>query len=111
MKKDRVIREAKPDRVFEPEVSYLNEVSLKGENIGRADYVLLDQNGRALAIIEAKRSAFQPYSAKQQALPYAKSIDAPFIFLTNGEMIYFWDYTEDDARIVNYEIVSHNVRS
>jgi len=68
---------------------------------GRADYVLLDERGRALAVIEAKRSGFDPYLAKQQALPYAKSIQAPFIFLTNGELIYFWDYLNDDARIVN----------
>jgi type I restriction enzyme R subunit len=68
---------------------------------GRADYVLLDQRGRPLAIIEAKKQAIQPYSAKQQALPYAKQIGAPFIFLTNGELIYFWDYQNDDARIVN----------
>ena len=68
---------------------------------GRADYVLMDRRGRALAIVEAKRSAIQPYTAKQQALPYAKSIGSPFIFLTNGELIYFWDYTNDDARIVN----------
>jgi type I restriction enzyme R subunit len=54
-----------------------------------------------LAVIEAKRSAIQPYTAKQQALPYAKQLQAPFIFLTNGELIYFWDYTNDDARIVN----------
>ena len=68
---------------------------------GRADYVLLDQRGRALAVIEAKRAAIQPYVAKQQALPYAKQIGAPFIFLTNGELIYFWDYQNDDARIVD----------
>lgn len=68
---------------------------------GRADYVLLNQRGRPLAIIEAKRQAIHPYVAKQQALPYAKRIGAPFIFLTNGELIYFWDYHSDDARIVN----------
>lgn len=68
---------------------------------GRADYVLLSQNGHPLAVIEAKRSAIQPYTAKQQVLPYAKGLDAPFIFLTNGDLIYFWDYTNDDARIVN----------
>jgi type I restriction enzyme, R subunit len=67
----------------------------------RADYVLLDQRGRPLAILEAKKQAIQPYTAKQQALPYAKQIGAPFIFLTNGELIYFWDYQNDDARIVN----------
>lgn len=68
---------------------------------GRADYVLLDRRGRPLAIIEAKRSAIEPYTAKQQALPYAKNIGAPFIFLTNGELIYFWNYGNDDAHIVN----------
>lgn len=68
---------------------------------GRADYVLLSARGRPLAVIEAKRSAIQPYAAKQQALPYAKSVGAPFIFLTNGDLIYFWDYGNDDARIVN----------
>ncbi|RJR29960.1 MAG: DEAD/DEAH box helicase [Desulfobacteraceae bacterium] len=68
---------------------------------GRADYVLQDRRGRPLAIIEAKRTAIEPYTAKQQALPYAKKIGSPFIFLTNGELIYFWDYGNDDARIVN----------
>lgn len=67
---------------------------------GRSDYVLKNQNGRALAVIEAKKNAINPYVAKQQALPYAKAIGAPFIFLTNGELIYFWDYRNDDARIV-----------
>ncbi len=68
---------------------------------GRADYVLLDQRGRPLAVVEAKKKAIHPYVAKQQALPYAKQLNAPFIFLTNGELIYFWDYQNDDARIVN----------
>ncbi len=68
---------------------------------GRADYLLLSRSGRPLAIIEAKRTAIEPYTAKQQALPYAKKIGSPFIFLTNGELIYFWDYGNDDARIVN----------
>jgi type I restriction enzyme R subunit len=68
---------------------------------GRADYVLLDQRGHPLAVVEAKKKAIHPYVAKQQALPYAKQLGAPFIFLTNGELIYFWDYQNDDARIVN----------
>jgi type I restriction enzyme R subunit len=70
-------------------------------NGGRADYVLCARNGHPLAVIEAKRSAIEPYTAKQQALPNAKKIRAPFIFLTNAELIYYWDYGNDDARIVN----------
>ena len=83
-----------------PPPSYLDS---NGDEIptGRADYVLYGQNGRPLAVVEAKRTAIQPYQAKQQALPYARSLGAPFIFLTNGELIYFWDYQNDDARIVN----------
>jgi type I restriction enzyme R subunit len=65
---------------------------------GRADYVLYDQRGRPLAVIEAKKNAINPYVAKQQALPYARALGAPFIFLTNGELTYFWDWQNDDAR-------------
>ena len=68
---------------------------------GRCDYVLDCSNARPLAVVEAKRGNIDPYTAKQQALPYAKRIGAPFIFLTNGELIYFWDYQNDDARIVS----------
>jgi type I restriction enzyme R subunit len=67
----------------------------------RCDYVLLDTNGRPIAIIEAKRGRIDPYTARQQALPYAQTIGAPFIFLSNGELIYFWDYQNNDARIVS----------
>lgn len=66
----------------------------------KADYILYSINGRPLAIIEAKRAAIDPYRAKQQALAYARAVGAPFIFLSNGEMIYFWDYLEGDARPV-----------
>ncbi|MGV8118316.1 MAG: DEAD/DEAH box helicase family protein [Candidatus Xenobiia bacterium LiM19] len=91
-------------QVREPLPAYLPSTNATdGDEIptGRADYVLLNQKGRPLAVIEAKRTAIHPYTAKQQALPYAKKIGAPFIFLTNGELIYFWDYSNDDARIIN----------
>ena len=68
---------------------------------GRSDYVLLDQRGRPLAVVEAKKQAINPYIAKQQALPYARQIGAPFIFLANGELIYFWDYQNEDAHVVD----------
>jgi len=93
-------------RIGDPPVPYGRRPAINADagdeaSLGRADYVLLDQRGCPLAVIEAKRSAIQPYTAKQQALPYARQLQAPFIFLTNGELIYFWDYTNDDARIVN----------
>jgi type I restriction enzyme R subunit len=77
----------------------LTSQSISG--VGQADYVLRSQRGLPLAVVEAKREAIHPYTAKQQALPYAKEIGAPFIFLSNGDLIYFWDYTNEDARIVD----------
>ena len=59
---------------------------------GRADYFLRDRRGRTIALIEAKRFSVEPVSAKNQALRYAEEITVDFIFLSNGEDIYFWDY-------------------
>lgn len=61
-----------------------------------ADYVLLGRNGRPLAIIEAKRTSRDALAGKRQAAEYADLIKSqfgmdPFIFLTNGEQILFWD--------------------
>ncbi|RMD61537.1 DEAD/DEAH box helicase, partial [Candidatus Parcubacteria bacterium] len=63
---------------------------------GFVDYVLLGRNGKPLAVVEAKRTSRDPLAGKRQAENYAKqiyretSID-PFIFLTNGQEIWFWD--------------------
>ena len=80
--------------------SVLRDEPLTSSAPKKADYILYSINGRPLAIIEAKRAAIDPYRAKQQALAYARAVGAPFIFLSNGEMIYFWDYLEGDARPV-----------
>ena len=84
---DRKLREADWD------IENKNQVSTEetSEN-GRADYILKDSRGRAIAVVEAKRFSIDPASAKQQALAYAESISAGFIFLSNGEEVYFWDY-------------------
>ncbi len=61
---------------------------------GRADYLLKDRRGRPLCIIEAKRFSIDPEAGKQQALEYAEDLKTDFIFLSNGEDIYFWDFKE-----------------
>lgn len=68
---------------------------------GQADYLLLDSRGRPLAVIEAKRFKKDAYSAKGQTESYARSLNAPFVFLSNGDTTYFWDYQEADARQVD----------
>lgn len=98
---DELLRQAGWNPTDKSQVLTEVKVTLPNGKPGRADYVLLDQRGRYLAVIEAKKRAIEPYVAKQQALPYAQNLQASFIFLSNGELIYFWDYQNDDARIVN----------
>ncbi len=61
----------------------------------RADYVLCDRNGRALAVIEAKRFWVSPGDAAGQARQYAQQIGVPFVFLCNGAEIQFWEWERE----------------
>ena len=61
----------------------------------KADYVLCDRAGRPLAVLEAKRAAINPISAQDQAIHYAKLLDVPFVFLSNGKEIRFLDRDVD----------------
>ncbi|CAM8667976.1 HsdR Type I site-specific restriction-modification system, R (restriction) subunit and related helicases [Comamonadaceae bacterium] len=58
----------------------------------RADYVLCDRQGRAMAVIEAKRMAINPGEAAQQAKNYAQQIGVPYVFLANGPEVQFWQW-------------------
>lgn len=72
---------------------WINEVELHGmpnqKNIGYADYVLYGNDGRPLAVIEAKRTCVDVAKGRQQAKLYADILEKkyhrrPVIFLTNG---------------------------
>lgn len=93
---DRLLREADWNIEDKSQVS-----TEEAADDGRADYLLKDTQGRPLAVIEAKRFSTEPNLAQQQAKEYAQSISAPYIFLSNGEIIYFWDYKNDSARLVD----------
>lgn len=58
----------------------------------KADYVLCDRNGRALAVIEAKKASINPAEAEAQAKGYAEQLHVPYIFLANGDEIRFWEW-------------------
>lgn len=58
---------------------------------GAIDFLLLDTDGRPLVVVEAKREAIDPLSAKEQARSYARTIGARFVILSNGNLHYFWD--------------------
>ncbi|MCI7146501.1 MAG: DEAD/DEAH box helicase family protein [Clostridiales bacterium] len=73
--------------------NWINEVELPGmpnkSEVGFADYVLYGDDGRALAVIEAKRTCVDVSKGRQQAKLYADILEKkykrrPVIFLTNG---------------------------
>lgn len=99
-------------KAAEPDGAYGNEQF--------ADYVLLGSDGKPIAVVEAKRSARDELAGKRQAADYADAIktkfgDDPFIFLTNGKEIQFWDrdrysprkiagfYTRDDLERLRHQ--------
>ena len=66
------------------------------QGIGYADYVLWGDDGKPLAVIEAKRTLVDPKQGKQQAKLYADCLEQmhgqrPLIYYTNGYKTYFWD--------------------
>ncbi len=73
--------------------NWINEYELPGmpnkSEVGYADYVLLGDDGRILAVIEAKRTCVDVSKGRQQAKLYADIIEKkqgrrPVVFLTNG---------------------------
>lgn len=58
---------------------------------GAIDFLLLDKDGRALVVVEAKKESIDPLSAKEQARNYARNVNARFVILSNGNIHYFWD--------------------
>ena len=68
--------------------------------IGYADYVLWDDNGNPLAVIEAKKTSVDPERGRHQAKLYADGLEKahghrPVIFYSNGFDIWIWDDAQD----------------
>lgn len=63
---------------------------------GYADYVLYGDNGKPLAVVEAKKTSKDPKIGREQAKLYANCLEKqydvrPIIFYTNGLETYIWD--------------------
>lgn len=63
---------------------------------GYADYILWDNNGMPLAVVEAKKTAVDAEKGRHQAKHYADGLEKmhgqrPVIFYTNGHDIWIWD--------------------
>src|SRR5262245_44146424 len=71
---------------------------------GPADYVLVS-NGRILAVVEAKKLSLGPQNVLLQAERYSRGLSqnpfnfdglhVPFLYATNGEVIWFYDIRHD----------------
>lgn len=102
------------------EVEVLHQPTASG--VGYADYVLWDDNGNPLAVIEAKKTAVDAERGRHQAKLYADGLERmhdhrPVIFYTNGYDIWMWDdalgypprklfgyYSKDSLQyLVNYQ--------
>lgn len=69
---------------------------------GYCDYVLWDDNGKPLAVVEAKRANEGAEKGRQQAKLYADSLEKkyqqrPVIFYTNGYDIWIWNDSQHEA--------------
>ncbi|WP_139558345.1 DEAD/DEAH box helicase family protein [Methylotetracoccus oryzae] len=93
---DTLLKEAgwhlDPARNFEVEVTGMPNA----ENKGYVDYVLWGDDGKPLALIEAKRTTKSPTAGQQQAKLYADCLEQrygqrPVIFYSNGYEHWIWD--------------------
>ena len=69
---------------------------------GYLDYLLIGIDGFPIAVLEAKREgdAAKLLSAKHQAREYAKSVHAPFVILSNGNIHYLWEVENGNPEII-----------
>jgi len=67
---------------------------------GFIDYLLLDDRGFPIIVLEAKREEKDPLDAKEQARKYANAINARFIILSNGNLHYLWDLTKGNPYVI-----------
>lgn len=74
------------------------KLTARGER-KRADYVLYYKPNIPIAIIEAKDNKHSVRSGIQQALDYARILDIPCVFSSNGDGFMFHDRTAKDENI------------
>ena len=76
-----------------------------GENFeklerGFVDFLLLDNRGFPLIVLEAKSEAKNPLVGKEQARKYARSQNCRFVILSNGNLHFFWDLERGNPYVI-----------
>lgn len=96
----------KANIVLEPKVKLTKAaVDALGDNFeqssnGFIDFLLLDDVGFPLVVLEAKSEDKTPLVGKEQARKYAKSQNCRFVILSNGNLHYFWDLEQGNPHII-----------
>lgn len=67
---------------------------------GYADYLLLDEKGFPLIVLEAKSEDKNPLVGKEQARKYARAQNCGYVILSNGNLHYFWDIEKSNPSII-----------
>jgi type I restriction enzyme R subunit len=78
---------------------------MPGGKAGKADYVLWDDDGKPLGVVEAKRTTRDVLAGQQQAKLYADCFERmfgqrPVIFYTNGYQTHLWDDLSYPPRLI-----------
>lgn len=74
------------------QVKVKGKLAVRGKQ-KRADYLLFYQPNLPLAVLEAKDNHAPVGGGMQQALAYARTLDVPFVFSSNGDGFLFHDRT------------------
>jgi type I restriction enzyme R subunit len=61
---------------------------------GFIDYLLLNEDQKPIAVLEAKRESKSPLDGKEQARDYANRTHVRYVILSNGNVHYLWDMIE-----------------
>ena len=67
---------------------------------GWVDFLLLDDRGFPLVVLEAKSEGKSPLVGKEQARKYARSLNCRFVMLSNGNLHYFWDLERGNPHLI-----------
>ncbi|MCV6637694.1 DEAD/DEAH box helicase family protein [Candidatus Albibeggiatoa sp. nov. NOAA] len=67
---------------------------------GFIDYLLLDENGFPLAVLEAKALDIDPLAGKEQARKYAAANGCHIAILSNGNVHYLWDIKRGNPSLI-----------
>jgi type I restriction enzyme R subunit len=67
---------------------------------GFIDFLLLNDRGFPLIVLEAKAEDRNPLVGKEQARKYAKSQNCRFVILSNGNLHYFWDVERGNPYVI-----------